>query len=69
MYIDMILLITRSSYRVAEYANMTFRNPISTNETLFYTLDALLMFILNILWVPFHPGYWDMLETSSVSGV
>ena len=62
LYIDMILLIIRSVYRVAEYGSLKHHNPISTNETYFYTLDTLEMLILNILWIPFHPGFWDMLN-------
>ena len=62
MYIDMALLIIRSAYRVAEYGNLEYHNSISTNEALFYTLDILEMLILNILWIPFHPGFWNMLE-------
>jgi len=53
---DTILLIIRTSYRIAEYSNIQFRNPISKNEKLFYDLDAFEMLFLNILWVPFHPG-------------
>ena len=68
LYFDMILFIIRSSYRVAEFANLQFHNSISTNETLFYTLDALEMAILNVLWIPFHPGFWDMLDTESDNG-
>lgn len=56
LYIDMILLIIRSAYRVAEYGNLEYHNPISTNEHLFYGLDAAEMLLLNALWIPFHPG-------------
>jgi len=52
---DTILLIVRSSYRIAEYSNLEFYNPISRNEKLFYDLDAFEMLFLNILWIPFHP--------------
>ena len=65
LYVDMILLIIRSAYRIAEYANMQYHNSISTNETLFYTLDILEMLILNLLWIPFHPGFWDMLDVNN----
>lgn len=60
LYIDMILLIIRSVYRVAEYGNLQYHNSISTNEKLFYGLDMLEMATLNILWIPFHPGFWGM---------
>lgn len=60
LYIDMILLIIRSVYRVAEYGNLEYHNSISTNEELFYGLDVLEMAILNALWIPFHPGFWGM---------
>ena len=66
LYIDMILLIIRSCYRVAEYGNLEYHNPISTNEKYFYTLDIMEMLLLNVLWVPFHPGFWDMSDDSSV---
>jgi SNF family Na+-dependent transporter len=62
LYIDMALLITRSSYRVAEYGDLQYQNAVSTNESLFYTLDVLEMLILNFLWIPFHPGFWGMLD-------
>lgn len=56
LYVDMILLIIRSAYRVAEYGNMEHHNSIRSNEGLFYGLDATMMMLLNLLWVPFHPG-------------
>lgn len=62
LYVDMILLIIRSAYRVAEYGNLEYHNSISTNETLFYTLDAIEMALLNALWIPFHPGFWGLLD-------
>lgn len=60
LYIDMIFLIIRSVYRVAEYGNMQHQNSISTNENLFYGLDALMMMLLSALWIPFHPGFWNL---------
>ena len=65
LYFDMILFIIRSAYRVAEFGNLEFHNSIATNETLFYTLDALEMAVLNLFWIPFHPGFWDMLDTEN----
>jgi hypothetical protein len=60
LYIDVLLLIIRSSYRVAEFANLEYQNPISTNETLFYVLDVLCMAVLNALWIPCHPSFLGM---------
>jgi len=65
LYLDMILLITRSVYRVAEYGNLQYRNSISQNENIFYALDATMMLALNFLWIPFHPGFWDMLDVDA----
>jgi len=62
LYADMILLIIRSSYRVAEYGNLQYHNSISTNEHLFFGLDTVEMALVNLLWIPFHPGFWKMLE-------
>jgi len=62
LFFDMILLIIRSSYRVAEFADLQYRNAISLNENLFYALDTAMMLTLNVLWIPFHPGFWGILE-------
>ena len=62
IFIDMILLITRNSYRVAEFSDLHYHSPISTNEHLFFALDAALMLFLNSLWIPFHPGLWGIFE-------
>ena len=62
LYFDMILLTIRSIYRVAEYATTSFHNSISLNESLFYGLDIVLMIVLLLVWIPFHPGLWDLVE-------
>jgi len=57
LYFDVLLLILRSGYRIAEYSHLEYYNPISLNETLFYVLDTLPMSILNFIWIPFHPFF------------
>jgi len=63
LYFNMILLLIRSAYRIAEYGNMQYHNSVSVNEPLFYCLDVLEMFLLNLSWIPFHPGFWDMTDS------
>jgi len=65
MFVHMLLLIIRSTFRVAEYGNLEFHNPISTNEGLFYGCDVAMMMLLNALWVPFHPGFWGILKETT----
>jgi len=65
LYCDMVLLIIRSVYRVIEFSQLQFHNPISTNETLFYCLDALPILMFNLLWIPFHPGIWGLFTPKS----
>jgi len=62
LFFDMILLILRSAYRVAEYGDLKYHNSVSTNEHLFYGCDFTEMLLLNLIWVPFHPGFWNILE-------
>jgi len=62
LFFDMILFIIRSGYRVAEYAKLEYHNPISTNEGLFYALDGFEMLLLSAMWIPFHPGFWNMVD-------
>jgi len=57
LYFHMIMLTIRSGYRVAEYAVPGFHNYVSTNEGLFFGLDILLMALVGVTWIPFHPGY------------
>jgi hypothetical protein len=66
LYMDMILLTVRSIYRVAEFANPTFHNKISLNEGMFYGLDIVLMLAILVLWIPFHPGFWDMVDNEDI---
>jgi len=68
LFFDMILLIIRSAYRVAEFADLEYRNAISTNEHLFYALDTAMMLTLNLLWIPFHPGFWGILTLPDDDG-
>jgi len=68
LVVDMILLIIRSAYRVAEFADLQYRNPISTNENLFYGLDTTMMLTLNLIWIPFHPGFWGILDLQEDDG-
>ena len=71
LYLDMMLLIIRSCYRIAEYSNLQFQNPISTNETYFYTFDTMLMLLLSYVWIAFHPGVWRLFnaEDSNSSNI
>jgi hypothetical protein len=62
LYFDMILLTIRSIYRVAEFADGKYHSKISINESLFYGLDIVLMLLILAVWIPFHPGFWDMLD-------
>jgi len=62
LYIDMVLFLIRSAYRVAEFSYDSFFNPVSNSEGLFYGLDILLMAIVLLLWIPFHPGFYNFVE-------
>ena len=62
LYVDMLLLIVRSSYRVAEFA---ITRNVNSDENLFYSLDALEMLLLQFLWIPLHPGFWNMLDSQN----
>ncbi|KAF2072622.1 hypothetical protein CYY_006060 [Polysphondylium violaceum] len=56
LYASGLLIILRSIYRVAEYAG-GYHSKVMLNEGLFYGLDALVIFLLMCIWVPFHPGF------------
>ncbi|EGG19987.1 hypothetical protein DFA_07102 [Cavenderia fasciculata] len=64
LYISGLLIILRSIYRVAEYAG-GYHSAIMLNEGLFFGLDALPMFLLMCVWIPFHPGYVSLSNKDS----
>jgi len=56
LYINMIMLVIRSVFRVAEFAP-GYHSAIALNEPLFYGLDALPILIVYATWIPLHPGF------------
>jgi len=56
LYINMILLVIRSVFRLAEFAP-GYHSAISLNEPLFYGLDALPILLVYATWIPLHPGF------------
>jgi len=69
LYFDVLLLILRSAYRIAEYSHLQYYNSISLNETLFYCLDTIPMCILNFIWIPFHPVFYLSSVSATSSSV
>jgi len=69
LYVDMILLITRAIYRLVEFSLPGYHNRISTDERYFYSLDTLLMIIIMILWMFYHPGFHGMIDSDNVTDV
>ncbi|EGC29551.1 hypothetical protein DICPUDRAFT_95921 [Dictyostelium purpureum] len=64
LYPSGILIILRSIYRVAEYAG-GYHSAVMLNEPLFYGLDALPMFLLMCIWIPFHPAFVNLSKKGS----
>lgn len=56
IYTNMLMLIIRSVYRLAEFAP-GYHSAIALNEALFYGLDGLPILLLYLTWVPLHPGF------------
>jgi hypothetical protein len=69
LLINMGLLITRSGYRVAEYAIGGFYNPVSLNQSYFYGMDCNLMLLLMLVWLPAHPGFYDLSPSSKTDSI
>ncbi|KYQ89971.1 hypothetical protein DLAC_11728 [Tieghemostelium lacteum] len=66
LYITVFLLVLRSIYRVCEYAG-GWMNPIQRSEPTFYACDTLLIFFLMCVWVPLHPGFFNLKPDNSKS--
>lgn len=57
LYLSMILLIIRSTYRIVEFA-MGFRGYLAIHEVYFYVFECLLIIFAFGLYLPLHPGIW-----------
>jgi len=56
IYANMTFLTIRAFYRVAEFHSGSNRTSLSTNEAYFYVLDTLMMILVMLSWVVFHPS-------------
>ena len=57
LYLSMILLIIRSTYRIVEFS-MGFRGYLAIHEVYFYVFECLLIIFAFGLFLPLHPGIW-----------
>jgi len=63
LYADMLLLVIRSIYRVAEFAEqLNGKNTIDQSEAVFYGCDTLLMALILVLWFFFFPSRYNLDE-------
>lgn len=65
IYANIACLVIRAVYRVVEFQDGNMRDDLSTNEGFFYGLDVLLMVLLMIVWIPFHPSFLGMSKDKS----
>ncbi|CAF3970220.1 unnamed protein product [Rotaria sp. Silwood2] len=61
LYLSMILLIIRSTYRIVEFS-MGFRGYLAIHEIYFYIFECLLIIFAFGLFLPLHPGIWMPIE-------
>jgi len=61
LYLSMILLIVRSSYRIVEFST-GFRGYLAVHEIYFYVFECLLIIFAFGLFLPLHPGIWMVVE-------
>jgi len=57
LYLSMILLIIRSTYRIVEFS-MGFQGYLAIHEIYFYIFECLLIIFAFGLFIPLHPGIW-----------
>lgn len=68
LYIHMMLLIIRSCFRVAEFEE-GYNGKLATTEAYAYGLDVLMVIILLIIWIPFHPTYLGIQNDDAIEDI
>jgi len=69
IYLNMICLTIRAFYRVAEFQGGTNDSVLSTDEAYFYILDTLMMIIVLLSWVIFHPNRFGITKEGELAGM